>query len=276
MQTKKTEYLTMYSNATDSNSSTSGLKWCGYRWEHCMEGGRKIHPDNPWMWYSPSCCRVDADGVLRLKLENHPNTVKYWNGVTYHPQIATGLVRSLEEFDYGTFSAEIMLPPGKNLWPSFWLTGAKHWPPEIDIMEAWSGDGSYFKWTTPQFPWVNPSWRTTTNTHYNTIVGNAFRKKDIGSKNISVLKQKLDPSENFVEYKCEWMPDSIKFYAGGKLVRTVSKNVSRELVENINGDCDHRMDVVFNLFCEDPENFEVGLGSEMLVKNFKHIPADLG
>jgi beta-glucanase (GH16 family) len=39
-------------------------------------------------------------------------------------------------YRYGYAEARIKLPPGKGMWPAFWLVPANRtWPPEIDIME---------------------------------------------------------------------------------------------------------------------------------------------
>ncbi len=53
----------------------------------------------------------------------------------------SGMIRSLQSFRYGYFEARIKLPPGRGLFPAFWLNsgpdakGRLDWPPEIDIME---------------------------------------------------------------------------------------------------------------------------------------------
>lgn len=257
------------------------VKWCGRDWECCMEGRRKIHPEYPWTWYSEECVTVDKDGVLHLKIKRDPKKIVYYDGREFYPEIAAGILRSCEPFSYGTFSADIKMPKGYNLWPSFWLTGDKHWPPEIDIAEAWTGENDYFKWTIPQFPYICPSWRTTTNVHYNDTVdsegssaGGNYRKASIGSRNIPWFKQKKNPAEEFIEYKCEWFPDSIKFYAGGKLVRKVGKDAAEKLVRYL-PDQSFQMDAVFNLWCENPEEYRVSMDTEMLVKNFTHTPAQV-
>ena len=53
----------------------------------------------------------------------------------------SGMIRSRQTFRYGYFEARIKMPPGRGLFPAFWLnsdydaTGYLSWPPEIDIME---------------------------------------------------------------------------------------------------------------------------------------------
>jgi len=54
----------------------------------------------------------------------------------------SGMIRSRKTFRYGYFEARIKLPPGRGMFPAFWLNsdydenGKLSWPPEIDIMEA--------------------------------------------------------------------------------------------------------------------------------------------
>jgi beta-glucanase (GH16 family) len=53
----------------------------------------------------------------------------------------SGMIRSRKTFRYGYFEARIKLPPGRGMFPAFWLNsdydenGKTDWPPEIDIME---------------------------------------------------------------------------------------------------------------------------------------------
>ena len=131
------------------------IEWCGLHWKTEMEGHRIIHPDQPWMWYDGDQVLPSNDGTLS------------WDGKVYESELACGIIRSEEKIIYGDISADVKLPKGRNLWPSFWLTGAESWPPEIDILEAWSNsNGSYFRMTIPQPPYLVPSWKTTNNVHF--------------------------------------------------------------------------------------------------------------
>ena len=246
------------------------FEWCGYHWKCSMEGDRIIHPSYPWMWYdNTQVMRIPDNGIELHITPDKGKTIKYWDGKIYNPTIACGLIRTEEEFGYGTFSIELQLPKGKNLWPSFWLTGSENWPPEIDIMEAWQDNkGSYFRWTIPQFPYINPSWRTTTNVHYKDT---DMKNTNISSKNVSVFKQCKDPSEHFLEYKVVWLPNSITFYIDDTKVREVTGKVCEYLVSNLNHpDKSWKMNVVLNVFCENPDEYDIDMKVPMLIKDFKY------
>lgn len=247
------------------------FNWCGYTWTCEMQGHRIIHPDQPWEWYSLSPINFLDSGVLEFGFMHNPKSVTYWDGKVYHPTYEVPLMRSLESFDFGTFSAEIKLPQGNYLWPSFWLTGAGNWPPEIDIMEYWSGKDKPFHLFIPQPPYLSPSWRSTTNVHYNS---SALEHQSIGSRNISVFKQCFNPTEWFVEYKLEWFPTVIRFYANSKLVRTADSKVCKDLVENLKDkNKGHRMNVIFNLWMDEPLSYKIPtLKQAMYIKNFKYTP----
>lgn len=247
--------------------------WCGYNWKSCMEGDRMIHPGQPWMWYSGNNVNVDKNGTMHLSIEERERKIKFWDGRIFHPKYAVGIVRSNESFDYGTFSLEMKMPKGKNLSASFWLTGASSWPPEIDIEEGWPEDGNWLHDRTKYFPWLFKSWRTTNNVVYLDSKADKKSKTHIGSRNILRMLQPLDPTENFIEYKCVWKPDSITFYANGKKVRKVTGKAVKKLIEN-NESTDHKMNVIINLWTEDPESGEIRMDSELQVRNFKYTPLE--
>lgn len=248
------------------------FNWCGYNWTSEMEGGRLIHPGFPYYWYDEEQVVTIEDNLLGLYQTYKPVEIKHWDGKIYNPTLACGTIRSIEDFSFGRFSCEIKLPHGYNLWPSFWLSGSGNWPPEIDIMEAWSYDDNYFKYTIPQFPYFSPSWKTTTNVHYNNA---SLEHESVGSRNISIFKQFKNPAENFIEYAVEWKRDSIKFYANKKLIRTVKEKECNYLIENlIHPENGFKMNVIFNVWTENPKFYNVAMLSPMLIRNFKYTPFD--
>ena len=251
----------------------STFSWCGYNWHSEMEGGRIIHPEFPWYWYSQDTIRCSENETLELSIRRNPKTIHHWDGNTYNPAIEVATMRSVESFSFGTFSAEIQLPSGKGLWPSFWLSGDGNWPPEIDIMEAWSGYGNYLKLFISQPPYLQLSWRTTTNVHYN----NDFMvHKSIGSRNIPWTKQTKNPEFNFIKYECEWLPNSIVFKANGKKFREVKGDICKMMrinTKNPSREC--RMNIIFNVWCENPDKKEVFISHPMKIRKFKYVPINI-
>lgn len=240
------------------------IDFCNHQWTTAMEGGRKIHAGQPWMLYDCDAVYVE-DSTAELLAYREPNVIHHWDGKTYHPKVACGLLRSVDTFGYGTFSAEIMLPKGLNLWPAFWLCGSgEPWPAcgEIDIMEAWTNRfGGYFKLGIPQPPYLVPSWNTTTNIHWQEDDG---RHGYTGSRRLPLLFSLKRPAHNFVKYEVEWRQDIITFRVNGKRVRTYGYDVAKHLH-------DKKMHIIFDLWttgedftCETP----------MKIRDFEYKPIE--
>jgi len=239
------------------------MLWSDYYWKCCMEGGRLIHPQLPYIWYDENCIRNISDSRAKcLVLEHKPNEIRYWDGKIYNPSFAGGVMRSFETFGFGTFSADIMMPQGKGLWGSFWLCGDGPWPQsgEIDICEGYS-DNNYIRLTTPYFPWLNPSWKTTNNIHY----AENGEHKNAKPRSISMIRQPYNPARSFINYECLWTPSEIVIKVDGKVVRK-----DRKAMKRIPGDI--RMHVIFNLWCEDPTIHEIKMETPMIIRNFKYKP----
>lgn len=248
----------------------STFSWCGYNWHSKMEGGRIIHPDFPWCWYSSDTIMETESKTLELSIRRNEKEIQHWDHNIYRSTFEVATMRSIDSFSFGTFSAEIQLPSGKGLWPSFWLVGDGNWPPEIDIMEAWSGCGNYLKLFIAQPPYVQVSWRTTTNVHYN---DENMEHRSIGTRNIPWIKQTKNPEFNFIKYECEWLPDRITIKANGKKVREVKGDICKMLTENlINPSKECKMNVIFNVWCEDPDINEITMSHPMKIRDFKYVP----
>lgn len=236
-----------------------------YQWECCMEGGRIIHPNFPYIWYDDMMVErhpLYPDTAI-IRLMQCTRYINYWDGKLYTASMAGGVLRSVQTFGYGTFSAEIKMPQGKGLWGSFWLCGDGPWPQsgEIDICEGYS-DNNYFRLTTPYFPWLNPSWKTTNNIHY----AENGEHKQVKPHSVSVFKQPCKPTSGYVKYECKWTPSEIVIKVGGKLIRRDKAALKHFTPTN------GRMRVIFNLWCEDPENNPVIMQTPMLIKNFNYEP----
>ena len=248
------------------------INWCGCEWSCEMDGGRIIHPSYPHAWYSDSndVIKVFENGEMELSYRENKKEIKHWDGKIYKPTIERALIRTKTPFEYGTFSIEAMCPKGLNLCCAFWLSGEGNWPPEIDILEAWSEDNNYSWRTTNRFPWIIPSWRTTYNVHYN---NKNFIHEHLGSKNVMKCVQPLDPTENWIKYECVWEPDKITFKANGVVTKTVRKKYAQMLVNNLkNPEKGNLMDVIIEINVGDPKIIPSRLDTPFKVRNFKYKP----
>ena len=116
-------------------------------------------------------------------------------------------LHSIKAYRYGWFEAKIKLPEGKNLWPSYWLTGANSWPPEIDILEAYS---KYNKNYSNKIG-IN-YWKLQPNIHYGVVEHGT--KSSTGATDIPVY----GATEKFIQYACLWEEDKILIYYDGRLI----------------------------------------------------------
>ena len=248
------------------------IDFCNYKWTTAMEGGRQIHTGQPWMWYDNIQVIVNSeyyngkkDWCALLYAEEKPNTIHHWDGKTYNPTVACGLLRSVDTFGYGRFSADIMLPKGKNLWPAFWLVGEDApWPAcgEIDIMEGWTNQfGGYYRCGTPQPPFIFPTWDTTTNIHYEENGEHGYA----GSRRLPIIFSLKRPAHNFVKYEVEWRPNTISFFANGHRVRTYGWEVAEHLLGK-------KMRVIFDLWTTQAQ---FSCDTPMKIRNFEYLPLDL-
>lgn len=260
------------------------IDFCTYQWTTAMEGGRQIHTEQPWMWYDEDCVKTSsrmADGILihkgsgqsdnyaELIATNKPKEIHHWDGKVYNPTVACGLLRSVDTFGYGRFSAEIMLPKGRNLWPAFWLVGdgKDDWPAcgEIDICEAWTNQfGGYYKMGKPQPLYFIPLnyWNTTTNVHWGK---DKKHHESCGSRRLPIIFSLKRPAHNFVKYEVEWRPNTITFFANGHRVRTYGWEVAEHLLGK-------KMRVIFDLWTTGKD---FSCNSPMKIRDFEYKPIEV-
>lgn len=246
------------------------IRWCGYDWSCKMEGGRIIHSDYPHAWYSDSedVVKRQKSGELWLYYRENPKEIKHYDGRIFHPTIERAMLRTRQHFDYGYFSLEAICPKGLNLSCAFWLSGFDSWPPEIDILEAWSDNCNYLHRFTNHFPWLCKSWRTTYNVHY---FDNKHKHQHLGSKNIAKYKQPLDPTENWIKYECEWLPDKIVFIANDVTTKVVKKKYANMLTKNVDLPTDsYLMDAIIDINVDDPKIKPNSLETPFKVRNFTY------
>jgi serralysin len=128
-----------------------------------------------------------VNGVLEIVAEPLKQDLRQFAwGRTY----SSGLLTTKGSFSqqYGVFEIRTKIPPGKGLWPAFWLLPANNaWPPEVDVLEI-LGDN-------PEKLYV--SW------HSNTGGTHTSETKPIDVP---------DTSAEFHTYSVEWTKDAISWF----------------------------------------------------------------
>lgn len=189
------------------------FEWKGYRWRTGQPWG-DTHPKRTNCWFDPEAVGINSEGALELRVIRNPRD---FDGVVKNYGI--GLVSSLDHMSYGKYTWRVKLPHGANLWPSLWTCAYNSWPPEIDMLEAYTypRDCDYIK------NWFSSYLET--NVHYSKLGVH----RQVKAKAISTLIYKLFHKE-IDEYSFVWTPTYVKFYFNGHLVRTVkNKDVINDL-----------------------------------------------
>lgn len=228
--------------------------WCGYQWNTQQPWGQ-IHPGKPIQWYDSTAVEIQQD-VLKLKTHFNPKPFKIDDQYVESP-IGVGLICTEETFSFGIYEFQAKLPAGRNLWPALWLTATDAWPPEIDIMEAYSNQkGSYFDFNlkTP-FSF----WNLESNVHYKRNNNN----ESIGPRNGFVGFANIH--NRYVTYKLVYTPNDISIYYDDYLVRKVT---NKDIMHNVN---QHDYYVIINNAVQDSVDIDSAHYSEFNVKYFKHI-----
>ena len=125
-----------------------------------------------------------------------------------------GLISSVEKFHFGYFEIKAKLPTGYALWPAFWMYGAP-WPPEIDILEAYTGNRQDYLHFNIHNPLAYNKVKSCI--HYGNVEEGT--KTNIPARAGMIFK---DPRKHFIKYGCNWMRYKIEIFYDNKLVRTIT------------------------------------------------------
>ena len=137
-----------------------------------------------------------------MHVTNNPKSISI-NGETKIIPYGVGLVATLKGFGFGTYQWRVTLPKGVGLWPAVWLAGETSWPPEIDVIEAYSDSKG---------DWSN---RLNTNIH---VGSNGENHKQIGAKRHGSYINKNED----IDFTLVWLPNCIKIYYNGFLCRRIT------------------------------------------------------
>lgn len=189
------------------------FEWQGHNWI-CRPFWGIIHEQEPLEWADQEQPVIEEDGSLLL-----PFKIKKFQD---HP-IARSIVRTVEEFKYGTFEWEVILPEGICVWPALWLSSDSGWPPEIDALEGWSGDRQdyvkrlLFKNVKPTMHWSEGA-DERTGEHKFESKHNIFRFLIKGHGKVDRIK-------------CVWTPSHVTVYYNGIRVKRFT---DKEMLEHMN------------------------------------------
>lgn len=205
-----------------------------------------FHPEHLYQYYDlgGKLAYTTPEGLV-LELKNTPKTYiksefppeRYYDIKNLPDQFTIptgiGLVTTKIGWQYGWFETWVKLPEGQAYWPAIWLSGVNSWPPEIDILEAYSETGPKYDGFLlfKKFLKIRDK-RIQPNLHYGKVEqGN---KDFYGNYDVPVPRC----TERFVQYVCHWEKDFIRIYYDGNLILE-TKNP--EVLKWFNGPNDQMM-----------------------------------
>lgn len=214
-------------------------------WRRSHEWG-DFHPGNLAMRFDTTGeLSYISDEGLNLKLVHRPKDyvkkdLAEWQQTERMPDEFTipalvGLVSTKIGWQYGWFEGWIKLPKGPDYWPAFWLSGLNHWPPEIDIFEAYTHSGENYdrigkNGKKKPFRQIQP------NLHYGVEGTDTY--DNYHGYDVPVA----DANERLVQYVCHWERDFIKMYYDGI---KVFECTNPEILKWFNGSTD-QMHIILN------------------------------
>jgi beta-glucanase (GH16 family) len=96
---------------------------------YIYDGGRLDHLNDEWSRYRDQENHVFTPEGLAL-------VARAVSGAPAPGAVNSGMLRSRWAGKYGVFEVRMKVPPGRGLWPAFWLNPQDQtWPPEIDVVE---------------------------------------------------------------------------------------------------------------------------------------------
>lgn len=159
---------------------------------YASNNGTLDHLGNEWERYRDNDNHVISGGVLHL-------VARVPSGVLTPGMIESGMIRSKWETKYGYFEARMKVPTGLGMWPAFWFSADKTWPPEIDIVEIVN----------------NGKWNTTKES-FHSVHGNFIGK--ITGINDTGYKPGFDYADDFHTFAIEWTPTFVRHYVDNQFV----------------------------------------------------------
>lgn len=162
---------------------------------YVYNNGQLDHIGTEWSRYRDNNNHVFEEGNLALVARHIPGTT-FTAG-----NVESGMLRSKWTGKYGYYEIRMKVPPGRGMWPAFWLNPQDLvWPPEIDVVEI-----------------VNNGRDTTANS-YHFLHG-------VGQSQVSSVldawgayRPGFDFKDDYHTFAVEWLPDRVRHYVDDKLV----------------------------------------------------------
>lgn len=227
--------------------------WSNYKWRSGQPWG-DFHPVSLKSWYDPSAISIQSDGSLELTAHVNPKEFELDGKKIIIPN-GVGLICSDgEDFGYGYYEAECLLPSGNALWPAFWLTAVDSWPPEIDIVEGYSGKkGCYWK---DILKWK----RIEANVHYGVDVNK--KHPSTGAKAPYFFCKR--PDKKYIKYSVLWTPEEILIKYDNRVIEHIKDQEILKWFSN------KKMTVIFNIGLQEDLLKELKIEKPFKVKYFKY------
>jgi beta-glucanase (GH16 family) len=157
---------------------------------YVYEGGRLNHLEGEWQRYSDDDNHRIAGNTLEL--------VAQLRGGLTDGGIESGMLRSKWTGEYGYFECRMKVPPGRGLWPAFWINPEdQRWPPEIDVVEI-----------------VNNGRDTTRNSFHNLHPGRPSDEAALTTRldRWGSYRPGVDYADGFHTFAVKWTPDRVIHY----------------------------------------------------------------
>ena len=144
-----------------------------------------------------------TDSTIKISTKRQDTEIEHidWDGKNWGKftiPYRVGHLESVDSFEqkYGYFEARIKFGGEPGHWDAWWLASKYAWPPEIDILERWSG--KYRE-------------RFNSTLHWG--------KVEDGTKGAKGYKNKVKSTyQDFHIYSCEWNEENILIFYDGLLI----------------------------------------------------------
>lgn len=235
--------------------------WKGHKWIARPLWG-EFHSEDFTFWRDKSLPYISKNGDLHLPVKWSPKLSEKDNIVR---NFSMSFIRSVEEWKYGTFEWDVILPQGYEMWPALWFGSDAGWPPEIDALEGWSNEnGSYVKRLIYKNIKPTMHWSAGADEDHGTHLSEAKHNN---------LRCLIKPWPKVNTIKCTWTKSYVDiFYNGVKIKRF--KNP--EMLQHFNKE-GYKMHAIMSnggwkTWIKFNDGSVITPEMEMIVKDFRYYP----